>query len=164
MDVATHHTVEELQGFLRRESNVVVFKRLQCVLAALKGQTGAEIAQVLSVSARTVRRLVKRYNEEGIEGMKTQPGQGRKGPLLPEQIQDFRNRVENGPTHQDQVCTLRGKDYQRILQEEFGVIRSLNSIYQLLHGLGYESLKPRPQHAQADEEAQQEFKKNSPKK
>jgi hypothetical protein len=58
----------------------------------------------------------------------------------------------------DGVCTLRGKDVQRILQHEFGQLRSLNAVYGLLH---YSSLVPRPQHPQADPAAQEEFKKSS---
>jgi hypothetical protein len=37
---------------------------------------------------------------------------------------------------------LRGEDVRKILQMEFGVGRSLNAVYYLLHRLGYASLIP----------------------
>ncbi len=70
----------------------------------------------------------------------------------------MRQRLDAGPLPDDGVCTLRGKD---VLQHEFGQLRSLNAVYGLLHRLGYSSLVPRPQHAQADPVAQEEFKNNS---
>ena len=56
---------------------------------------------------------------------------------------------------------MRGKDVQRILAKEFGKLRKIGAVYNLLHNLGYESLVPRPQHVHADPEAQEAFKKSS---
>jgi hypothetical protein len=66
-----------------------------------------------------------------------------------------------GPTADDHVCALRGVDLQRILAQEFGVVRKLSSVYHLLHALGYSSLVPRPRHEQADPQRQQVFLKRS---
>jgi len=103
---------------------------------------------------------VERYNREGLSGLDTQPGRGRKPPLTAEQAEQLQQRLDAGPLPEDGVCTLRGKDVQRILQHEFGQLRSLNTVYGLLHRLGYSSLVPRPRHPEADPVAQEEFKKN----
>ena len=161
MFVADHLTLSELQAALRQETDLKLFQRLQIVEAARRGQTAGEVAETFLTTQRTVKRWVKRYNEEGLNGLKTRKGQGRKGPLDEQQLERFRQRVLEGATPQDQVCTLRGKDFQAILKDEFGVVRSLDAVYQLLHRMGFESLQPRPRHAQADEEAQQAFQKNS---
>ena len=62
------------------------------------------------------------------------------------------------------MCSLRGKDFQRILAEEFGVQRSLTAVYNLLHSLGYSYLRPRPIHRKSDPAAIEEFKQQWPEK
>ena len=76
-----------------------------------------------------------------------------------EQQSQLKARLDSGPTAEDQVCTLRGEDIQRILEQEFGILRKLSSVYYLLHSLGYSSLAPRPRHVKADPARQALFKK-----
>ena len=98
---------------------------------------------------------------KGVKGLRDKPGRG-KPPLLNSGDREcFKQRIDAGPTPEDGVCTLRGKDLQRILKEEFGKVRSLDTVYSLLHQLRYSSLVPRPQHRLADPAAQEVFKKSS---
>lgn len=106
---------------------------------------------------------MQRYNADGVEGLQDKPGRGKPPLLTPNEQVQLKQRIDAGPTTKDGVCTLRGKDIQRILEEEFGKVRSLGSVYYLLHQLGYSSLVPRPQHRQANPEAQAAFKKSSRK-
>lgn len=71
---------------------------------------------------------------------------------------ELRARLEAGPRESDGVCTLRGRDVQRILDEEFGVKYSLQAVYDTLHRLGYSCLVPRPRHEKQDPEPQAKFK------
>jgi winged helix-turn-helix protein len=87
--------------------------------------------------------------------------QGRPWKLSVPERERLCARLESGPREDDSVCTLRGRDLQRILQKEFGKLYHLNGVYSLLHRLGYSSLMPRPQHRHADPLAQEAFKKNS---
>jgi len=77
--------------------------------------------------------------------------------------QEFCCRLEAGPTQKDGVSVLNGPIIRRILQREFGVLYSGQGLYDLLHRLGYSCLCPRPQHEQANRQAQEAFKKSSPK-
>lgn len=104
---------------------------------------------------------VQRYNADGLEGLQDKSGRGKPPLLTPEEQARLKQRLDAGPTPEDNVCTLRGKDIQRVLAEEFDKVRSLDTVYSLLHQLGYSSLVPRPQHRQADPEAQADFKKSS---
>ena len=70
----------------------------------------------------------------------------------------FQQRLEAGPTSQDELATFYGLDLKRILEVEFGVLLSLQGVYDLLHRHGFSSLMPRPQHKDADEELQAIFK------
>jgi transposase len=57
--------------------------RLRCQMILLKSErrTAAEIAGILSCCEVVVNNWLKRYESEGIEGLRTKPGRGRK-PLL----------------------------------------------------------------------------------
>ena len=160
MRVAAHHTEQQLQRLAEREARSDRAKRLRTVLLAKQSFTAPEIATCTGFSRRSVQKWVERYNREGLSGLDTPPGRGRKPPLSPEQAKRLQQRLDAGPLPEDGVCALRGKDVQRILEREFGPLRSLNAVYGLLHRLGYSSLVPRPRHPQADPAAQDEFKKN----
>lgn len=160
MDVAAYHTEQQLQRLVEREVWADRSKRLRTVLLAKRGFTAPEIATCTGFSRRTVQEWVARYNAEGLAGLETKAGRGRKPPLTREQERQLQQRLDAGPRPEDGVCTLRGKDVQRILQQEFGQLRSLNAVYSLLHRLGYSSLVPRPQHPQGDPAAQEVFKKS----
>lgn len=162
MEVVTHHTEQQLQQLVEGEVRAARAKRLRTVLLAKQGFTAPEVATCTGFSRRSVQDWVARYNRQGLTGLETQPGRGRKPPLTPEQAAQLQQRLDAGPLPEDGVCTLRGLDVQRILQNEFGVLRSLSAVYGLLHRLGYSSLVPRPRHPQADPAAQEEFKKSSP--
>ena len=57
--------------------------RLRCHLVLLKamGRTSHDVGQVVGLCHVSVNSWTKRYREEGIAGLKTRPGRGRK-PLL----------------------------------------------------------------------------------
>ena len=154
MRVVDHHSEQVLQQ-LRADRA----QRLRTVLLAKQGFTAPEIATCTGFSRRSVQEWVARYNAAGLAGLETASGRGRKPPLTPEQVEQLQRRLDAGPLPEDGVCTLRGKDVQRILHGEFGQLRSLNAVYGRLHRLGYSSLIPRPQHPEADPAAQEEFKK-----
>lgn len=161
MRVADHHSEQRLQQLADQEPRADLAKRLRTVTLAKRGYTAPEIATCTGFSRRVVQTWVARYNSQGLAGLQTQAGRGRKPPLTPAQAEQLKRRLDAGPLPEDGVCTLRGKDVRRILEREFGQLRSLNAVYGLLHRLGYSSLVPRPQHPQADPAAQEEFKKNS---
>jgi transposase len=163
MHVEDRHGLDELRCLARGEQNARMRIRLQAVVLATQGRTFQEIAQTLGTCSRSVQNWVHRYNHHGAEGLQHRAGQGRHEKLTPQDREGLCARIEAGPCEKDSVCTLRGKDIQRILQEEFGKLYHLNGVYSLLHRLGYSSLMPRPKHRHGDPEAQETFKKNSPR-
>jgi transposase len=162
MRVEEHHTADQLAELIRAEPQAKVVRRLTTVRLALLGHTAPDIAQQVLLSERQVRTWVARYNEGGTEALADRSGRGRKRPLTDNQEERLQARLRAGPTDTDGVCTLRGEDVRRILKEEFGVVRCLQAVYDLLHRLGFECLRPRPRHPKVDPGATAEFKKGSP--
>jgi len=154
-------TPEELGAAIAREKRGVVARRLQALRLVLGEMTVPEAAAALGVPERTLRRWVWRFNAEGPEGLRDRPRSGQPPKLVPELVEDFRERVRKGAQEKDGVCALRGRDFQRILATEYAADYTLGGTYFLLHRLGFSSLVPRPQHCKADEAAQDDFKKTS---
>lgn len=152
-------TKGELDGLIAKTKSASRRQRLRVIRWALEGLTADEVATQTRLCRRQVQNWVRRFNSAGLSGLEDRPGRGRPCPLSAEQQSQFKARLATGPTAKDEVCTLRGEDIQRILVEEFGVLRKLSSVYHLLHSLGYSSLVPRPRHAEADPGRQELFKK-----
>ena len=164
MHVKDYVPLEKLKKLARSETNAKISQRIQIIVLAMQGYTAPGIALSLSLSRRTCQEWVKRFNQRGLVGLQDQPGRGRNALLTPEENKAFKKRLDAGPTDADGVCTFQGEDLRRVLENEFGKVCSLGAVYYLLHQLGYESLAPRPQHRNADEESQQAFKKSSPRR
>lgn len=139
-----------LQERVAKERDAKQRDRCRIVLLALRGFTAVQIAEKVGCSRRTVQQWVYRYRDEGLEGLRERPRPGQPKKLAAASEEAFRKRLESGPTADDGVCTLRGRDIQRILAEEFGAKYSLQGVYDLLHRLGFSCLKPRPRHRKND--------------
>jgi transposase len=161
MHVVEHHAVDELRSLARMESDPKMVLRLHAIAMAKSGKTAPEVAAEVGYSRRGVQSWVQWYNHGGVEELRNQGGQGRKPTLSESEREKLKERLDGGPlTERDQgVCTLRGRDVQRILREEFGKLRCLSAVYNLLHDIGYNDLVPRPQHKDADPAALEAFKK-----
>lgn len=161
MTVKEYRSVKELLKLAKSQTNARIARRIQAIAFAQQGYTCVEIAQMTAYSRRAIQSWVAKYNTYGIDGLKEQHRSGRKPNLPAASYEQFSSRIDAGPTKNDAVATLYGKDIQKILSKEFGVIYSLNGVYQLLHRLGYSYLAPRPRHQRADIKVQQDFKKTS---
>ena len=162
MHVEDHVPLEQLERIERDETDARRAKRLRIVILAIHGFTAPAVAMSVGLSRRVCQRWVQRFNEFGLLGLEDRRGGRPSPPLRPEQQEQMRERLNAGPTSEDGVCSLRGADVRRILAEEFGVVRSLSAVYDLLHRLGYSYLRPRPHHRKADPKTQAEFKKQLP--
>lgn len=164
MDVKDHLPLAELQRLERVEKNADRAKRLRIIILGIEGWTAPSVAMAVGLTRRICQRWVRRYNDEGLSGLDDRRGREPRLPLTPEQQEKVRQRLDAGPTAQDEVCSLRGKDVQRILAQEFHLLRSLAGVYHLLHRLGYSYLRPRPRHRKADPEKQAAFLRQWPER
>ena len=157
MDVSNRHSIAELQERQKQTNDAYLFRNLRIIILAKQGWTAPSIGMAMDLSRRVVQQRVYDYNEQGLSALEEQRGTPPRPLLTPDQEQVLAARIEAGPRLEDQVCSLRGKDFQRILQVEFGQRRSLPTIYNLLHTLNYSYLRPRPRHDLADPIKQQAF-------
>jgi transposase len=156
----TPHTAGDrrvLYERMTRESDAKQRDRYRAVLLAMDGLEGDEIAGRVGRSPRFVDEWAGRYRKGGVEALVPKKQSGRPPKLTPDQEAALRARLDAGPRDTDGVCTLRGKDVCRIIEQEFGVVHTLGGIYDVLRRLGYSSLVPRPRHRKNDPQAMQRF-------
>ncbi len=158
MFVADHHPLEQLHDLVLAIPQKRLWRRVQTVVLAKQGWTAQDIADALGCSLKAVKNWVAQYNRGGIQALHEQPRSGRPLRLDPQEYPRLKQRLDAPPRPEDCVCTFRGRDVQRILEQEFGVLMSLQAVYDLLARFGYSSLLPRPQHEDANPEVQEFFK------
>src|SRR3954449_3467956 len=158
MYVEDRDSLERLQEAAKQCRKNRAGPRVQALVLAKQGDTAPHIARALGVSRRAVQTWVAAYNRNGLGALPDRPRPGR-APILPRTEEGrFLERIDAPPRPEDGVCTLRGADIRRILEQEFDARYSPDGVYKLLHRLDYSSLMPRPQHEDADEQLQAIFK------
>ena len=156
-------TPKEIANLIRTQKDGRIRQQLMAMKFISQGQTIPQVARRMDIAERPLRKWLHRFNKDGPRGLWDAPRSGQPPKINAKQIETFKQRVRQGITAQDTVCSLRGKDLQQILQKEFNAHYSLGGTYFLLHRLGFSCLCPRPQHPQADIDAQEAFKKTAPR-
>src|ERR1700690_2607564 len=118
--------VERLEAMIDAEARARQRDRLRMVLLALRGDEKEQIARTLGVAKSTVEDWAYRYRDGGLEALTPRKRPGRPARLTPEQAREFKARFTAEPRESDGVCTLRGKDAVRILNDEYRVGYSLS--------------------------------------
>jgi transposase len=164
MDIALRDPADAaaLARLIRQTTDAKQRDRYRAIQLAVAGEPTAAIVRTLGRSRGFVQRWCYVYRDHGLGAVKPQSPPGRPTRLPPDQHATLRQRVLDGPTDADGVCTLRGRDVQRILEAEFGVRYQLQGVYDLLHRLGLSVLVPRPRHRKSDPEAQQCWVEDAP--
>jgi len=156
--VHEHLPLEELQRLTGLIKETRLWKRHQAIILAMQGHTSLFISRQLGCARSAVQKWVTQYNHSGPQALQEKPHPGRPPRLSGPELLRFQERVEAGPRPEEERATFDGLDDKQILEEEFGVLLSLQGVYDLLHRHGFSSLMPRPQHKDADEELQAIFK------
>ena len=166
MDIAFHGGVDrhELERLIARCKDAEQRDRYRATLLAASGQETSAIMEALSRSRGFVQRWAYAYRDGGIQALQTKKRGGGRSRLNAQEKQRLLQRVQAGPLEKvDQgVCTLRGRDVQRILPSEFGKSYSLGGAYDLMHQVGLWCLRPRPRHRKSDPVAIKQWLADAP--
>jgi len=144
------------------EKNAKQRDRYRAAAMAIDGRETGAIVEGLDRSRRFVQRWAYAYRDGGIDAIAVKKQKGPKVRLTLDEQERLSRRLEAGPLPGDGVCTLRGLDVVEILRTEFQKPYSLNGVYDLLHRLGFSSLRPRPRHRKNDPAAMEAFKASAP--
>jgi transposase len=160
VEVKTEQTVEELRERYRKANEPVERTHWHILWLMKEGHTPDEVAKQVGYTARWVRTIVGRYNRLGSQGINnhrlTLPGA--KPLLSPEQQKELHEALQERP-NDDGLWS--GPKVALWMQNKIGRPVDPRRGWEYLQRLGYTTRVPRPQHAQADQETQQSFKKTA---
>lgn len=135
-----------------------MYQRLMILAYLKEGKSQAETARLLYISTQKVSAWLKRFRQEGIEGLQDKERSGRPRLLdrchheaLKKKIGDAQSALPGG--------RLRGVDIIRLIKEEWGATYSLSGLYYLLNDIGMSWISARSKHPKQDDGAQEYFKK-----
>ena len=117
----------ELEGGYRR-GRATFSRRCHMILLKSENRTSQEIADILGTNHISVNNWVNRYKSEGISGLKTKSGQGRK-------------RILDEEKDKEKVKAAVKKERQRLkhakeeLEKELGKTFSLKTLHRFLKNL-----------------------------
>lgn len=125
-----------------------------------KGKTARETAEFLCVHENSVKRWLKSFVDEGLEGLKEKIGRGAKRKIPKNQEEMFRSSILELQANLN-GGRIRGSDVLQLMKEKLGINCSLDTAYESLKRANFVWITSRSKHPNADEEAQDEFKKKS---
>jgi transposase len=157
-------TASELRKVASGEKDGAASRRLLALALVLDGMDRKTAAETCGMDRQTLRDWVHRYNIAGLAGLRNLKSPGPGSKLSARQQAELAELVEAGPDPAVHgVVRWRRVDLRDELQRRFGVVLHERSVGKVLAKLGYRKLSVRPRHPQADEEAQETFKKTLPR-
>jgi transposase len=119
-----------------------------------EGARRTEAAACNGMDRQTLRDWVHRYNEGGVDALKSRKNPGRTPYLTETQMAELRQLVVGGPDlATDKVVRWRIVDLQGAVKQRFSVDVHQSTVGKWLHQLRLTRLQPRPVHPKKDPEA-----------
>jgi transposase len=109
---------QELEAGYRTSTSHTFRERCQMILLKSEKRSSSEIARFLDCHKMTVGEWVKRFEAEGIEGLKTRPGRGRRAIL---QASTDLSQVRAAVGRSRQRISLAKAELETELQKPFSV-------------------------------------------
>ncbi len=157
---ASHLSVEEVKAKVRMDPRPWCRQRWLIIYNALVDpRPAAEIAKHTGTTVAMVHQVISTYNRLGVTGIETPGKGGRRHQYLTLEAEHqflapFFLRAEQG-----KIATA--DEIKRAFEAHVGKQVDESTIYRLLKRHSWRKLVPRPRHPQANQEAQEQFKKTS---
>lgn len=163
----TSQSAEEILALIKSKESFQIGSRLVCILPLAQGMSSRKAQELLLLSHNQICIWAKRFNEQGIEGLKDKVKTGRKPRITPEQLAWLRNLVLNkNPTQYGfNTETWTAPMLVKMLQTECNLTYSDDAVYFLLKKkLDLTHKKGKGFYSEANAEKRAEFVENFLKK
>jgi transposase len=149
-----------IQNEIERSEESRYDHRLHGVLLVCIGMSCYEVASLLGRSPRTIQYWVKKFEEIGFEGLWEGERLGRPKRINNIQLKQVDKDLRKDPRKLGYSQNMwDGKLLSHHLSQVYKIKLGVRQCQRLFHKLGFRRRKPRPMIAQADKNAQKEFKK-----
>ena len=160
LPIRTDVPAVELRRLARREKDRAAAARMQAIAGALEGMTRAEAARLAGMERQALRDAVLRYNAEGLAGLYSRRGPGRRSRLDEGQRAALRRLVLDGPeVEATGLSAWTLPELCREVEGRWGVAYHPSHMGKLMRRLGLSRQKARPSHPKADAAAREAFAK-----
>ena len=138
-------------------------RRILAIALLLEGRPRSEAAALNGMDRQTLRDWVHRYNDEGVDGLRSRKSPGREPFLTEAQKAELRALVLDGPDPKiHKVVRWRCVDLCAEVARRWSVEVHESTMGKWLHKFGLTRLQPRPVHPKKDAQAEENFKKTLP--
>ena len=151
--------LEEARTQLKEFRHGKVYLRLVVIVKAGEHPI-AETAGFFGISRNTVFRWIKRFREEGVEGLYDRARGHNPSKLTEEHKQQISRWLETATDARGEATHWTLQKLRHHIKRCLGVRISLYALWRHLQKLGFRQKVPRPLHHKAEPELQEAFKKN----
>lgn len=148
-------SASELFKLAAKERNRQLKRRLLGIALSVEGRLSREaVAEQLKTDSDRIRAWIRRYNQDGLDGLRDRPGRGDKPTLTPRQEQALAQALARSPRAARINSNLwTGRAVQEFLAKKGWFECSLASAYVIIHRLGFTLQRPSCQSLEADPHA-----------
>jgi transposase len=146
----TAKEIEELKADHRAEEKRRYADRIKSVLLLDQGMVAEEVARILLLDEKTVRRYHQLYESGGLEGLCIDEIVGKQSRLSDEQEEELKLELRN------RIFLSSGAVIAHV-ESKYGILYSTSGIVALLHRLNFSYKKPKVIPGKANAEAQEKF-------
>ena len=134
--------------------------RIRAVQAVERGWAVSEAADAFGIARRTLHRWLRRYEENGEEGLARKPGSGR--PRKLEELEEGELRtivLQPATTFGYETDLWRVGRLHRVIQEQYHVAVSRDTVWRRLREAGLTYQKPEREYYEIDEAARRKWRR-----
>ena len=140
-----------------KESQLVI--KLQTIISCAKHQVET-VSSVIGKDRVTVWRWIRAFKKNGIDGLMDKPRGHNPSKLKEEQRKQIAIWLDTGNNSKGEPTHWTLKKLSMAIEEEYGIKITKTPLWITIQSMGFRQKVPRPTHAKADKEKQEDFKKN----
>jgi len=154
------YTSEEIKALFNSEEKYKIGLRLYAVYQVSLGQPSRKLEELYNTSFKQILNWVKRFEAEGLEGLRDKPGRGRKSRLTQDQGERLTVLLtdESPLDYGYNTDNWTGPILIDWIKQHMGVVFKKAQIYNIIKGLGFTFQRSKGFYPEADPQAQQAFK------
>ena len=153
---AENCTQQELQTAAKAAPTLASHQRLMIMLALIQGFSADQVARLYGETRRTIQNYLRRFNEQGIDGLIEKKSSGRRRKISPQQSEQYIGLIEKpaaaGQTH------WTGRKFHGYLREQLHQEIGYSTVVRWLQQQGYRLKVPQPWPDRQDEQRRQQFR------